>query len=527
MPDKTAASGVPAKMKFSLNILIVTIASVACSLQATAQSTLLITERDAVMPGRLIYDAVCRSNAAAMVYRDSVSRSSMGLSFLYDTQSRPVLAQNGDGYRDFMVRADSYTRLGDKSVVWGDASFTTGKMRNIRWADCIDYERLAPYVLGDPAGGDLSTREYDFSGGYATHLGRWSVGVFGSYRAEIASRNRDPRLRAIVSDLNIEIGLTRRVSDSYVVGAKAALEIYRQNCDLDFYNPLNDINTYPLTGLGTYYNRFSGNSNEAAGYQADGGRVGVQLLSRELKGFNCYLVYGRERVQQRLRDYNNLTLAYLTHSSLGALVSYRFQINKSLRVAPVVSMDYDDRRGTENLFGTAIGSGYEVIGERDNYRLTRYRLSVGVPVEFTHGNSCLSVAPALTGTGVECKVIDVDRRVCVRGLAPGLSAGYSGLMSGSVLLKAGLSADYSMNRAPESRNNLLTQLSAIDDKDLAASVAGNYEMLKADCLRLGAEIGVGKMISQVLYSININYRYRRYESPADCHRLDVTLSATF
>ncbi|MDE6377496.1 MAG: hypothetical protein K2K72_01995, partial [Duncaniella sp.] len=311
-------------------------------------------------------------------------------------------------------------------------------------------------------------------------LDKWSVGAQGSYRAEIASRDRDPRLRAVVSDLCVEAGCTRRISGSYIVGVKGALDIYRQNCDLTFYNPINDINTYPLTGLGTVYRRFAGNSNEATGYQADGVRAGAQVIPTGDHGFNCSIDYFHERLEQRLRDYNNLTLARVAHSSIEGLLSYTFRLNSGVGVVPSVKVVSDTRRGSENLFGTAIGSGYDVIGERDNYRRSCTLVSASVPGEFSRGASRLFFTPSVTGTKVSCRVIDVDRRVSVSGLTPGLLAGYSAVVRQGMILQGGLSVDYTFNDAPASGNNLETQLPDITETGLAQSVLSNYDMLRAD-----------------------------------------------
>ncbi|MDE6378223.1 MAG: hypothetical protein K2K72_05705, partial [Duncaniella sp.] len=151
-----------------MKTLIPSVITSVCCVQLAAQSPgMAVREIDRVLPSKAVRDAVCGANAAAMVFRDTVSRSEAGVAMLCGAQSRPVEVELGDGYRDFSIGAESYTRLGKESVVWGNAAFTTGVTRNVRWADCIDYERVAPYVLGDNVGGDLSRREYTFKGGYA------------------------------------------------------------------------------------------------------------------------------------------------------------------------------------------------------------------------------------------------------------------------------------------------------------------------------------------------------------------------
>lgn len=230
--------------------------AVTLSTGAMAQSASLLPELQRLaLPVESKRLADFEPNPSAMFYRDSVSLSTLSFSADRTEEEKPVMEQLGDGHLLFGLSAASYSRLGQSSVVWGDAAFTTGSYRDVRWSDCIDYRRIAPYVLGDEAGGNLSTRCYSFSGGYAKNIGRWSAGVEAGYRAEIAYRNRDPRVKTVVSDLDISLGASYEVNSGHVIGLDADLNVYNQNCDLDFYSPVNEINTYTLTGLGTYYRR--------------------------------------------------------------------------------------------------------------------------------------------------------------------------------------------------------------------------------------------------------------------------------
>lgn len=515
-------------MHISPEKLTVTILAMTTFGCVMAQSHPGITSiRDASLPLSQTRETVCAANPATMVYLDSVSLSTVGVSARYDTQSRAVIRQLGSGGHDFTVDAGSYTRLSPSSCVWGDARFRTGVTRDVSWTDCIDYQRVAPYVLGDAVGGDISSREYTFSGGYSRSFGRWTAGAEAAYRAEIAYRDHDPRIKTVVSDLTVCLGASYSVTSRYAVGLDAAIGIYRQNCDLDFYNPINDINTYPLTGLGTYYKRFTGNNNKNSGYQSDGFSGGIQLVSKDGDGFNSALRFTHERMEQRLRNYNNLTLASTDIDNIGFSLSYTAGISSALRFAPVADINVDSRKGTENLFGTSSGASYDIIGKRSNYRYAHRVASLTLPLEITSGSSVFTPAPRIAWTDTEARVIDIDRKMHVSGLAPGVVIDYSRITDSSLLIQAGASFDYTFNSAPTTENNIPAQAPTIDIDGLGECVTSNFESLRSDRMAVSIDAGIGKMINRILYSVKLNYRYLDIDAGIRCHSVALTLGATF
>ncbi len=484
--------------------------------------------RDTSLPSRQARGAVCATNPAAMVYLDTLSLSRIGVSRHIDCQSEALVLQLGQGGYELSAEAESYMRLNTRSAAWGKASFATGLTRDVKWADCVDYQRLAPYMLGDGTGGDLALREYTFAGGYGAILGRWSVGAQASYRAEIAYRDRDPRLKTIVSNLVVKCGATYRVTPHYAIGLDAAIDIYRQDCDLDFYNPVNDINTYPLTGLGTYYKRFVGNANKSSGYQADGFSAGIQLINTDDEGFNASAEYARASMEQRLRAYNNLTLATTTHNTIEARLVYARQLSASVKLAPMARAILHTRRGKENLFGTAAGASYDIIGVRENYVESRRHASLAVPVEIAIGASRLTAMPQLSVENNRARVVDINRKYDVSGLTPALSIDYSLVTPRNLILDAGATIDYTLKSAPAGQNNIIQQVTAIDIEGLGECVAHNYDVLKSNRLATGVSAGIGKMHRNILFSIKVNYKYHTYATRhISRHYAAVTIGATF
>lgn len=471
--------------------------------------------------------SITSSSPATMNLLDPASFSSISVGYEYDHQQQALMQQLGDGSQVVSIEAQSYSHLSDVTTVWGAARFSTGSMRNVRWSNCIDYERVAPYVLGDGTGGDLNAHTYTFSGGYNRRFNRWTLGVDAAYRAEIAYRNRDPRVKTVVSDLDIDLGGSYRLSDSYAAGLSAGINVYNQNSDLEFYNPVNDINTYPLTGLGTYYKRFTGNTTKASGHQSLGFTAGAQLIPVSGEGFAADILFDHYRMNERLRNYNNLTLAYTDNNFLTANLLYTSELSSQLKIAPSLSFTSRSRKGTENLFGTSSAMSYDVIGTRSNYRHSFLSGEAQLPVELHLAAGYFTVTPAATFDHISEKITDIDRRISVSHLTPELTLDYSAITSKKLIWKAALSAAYSISSAPDKDNTILSQASVIEPQQLGQSVVDNFEMLRADRLGLGANINVSKQIRRIIYGVTLTYNYIHYTDHGSCNSLAVTLSATF
>ena len=462
------------------------------------------------------------SNPATMLFRDSVSLSSFTVGGEYDRQDKPVMEQLGDGSDLFGISAGSYTRLGAESVVWGNASFMTGTYRSVRWTDCIDYNRVAPYVLGDEAGGNLSTRAYRFAGGYARGFSRWTVGVHAAYRAEIAYRNRDPRVKTVVSDLDIALGGGYTVNGHSVIGLNAGVNIYNQSCDLDFYNPLNEINTYTLTGMGTYYRRFMGNANKNSGYSSFGYNLGLQWLPVSGQGFAATLAYTGYRMEQQLRNYNNLTLGYTGNDILDLSISYRHQFGGGIMIQPTIDGNMFRRKGTENIFGASAGSSYDRIGSSSPYRFESSRFGLSVPVRFERGRSSVTLTPDIAYESEKESYADPLRRLGASHAISGLDADFSTVSGNNWLWN--LSAGVSYAKA-DPMEEILTDLE--QDTPLGQCVLSNYSMLKADRSAFNVSAGISRAVMNFIVSLRVAYRMTDYKGEGLRHGAVVTLAAEF
>lgn len=321
----------------------------------------------------------------------SLARFSAGIDCCH--AQPPYVEQEGGGYTALSIETEAYKRISAKSVAWGGAWYSSAVRRDVRWADCIDYDYVAPYVLGDEKGGDLRSNCYRFRGGIATMAAEWTFGAQIDYRAEIAYRDVDPRIKSIVSDLCASVGISRPISHLWRLGASASLSRYDQNCDIDFYNPINDIVCFPMTGLGSWYQRFVGNTNKGSGHEAIGWSAGIQAINLKSGGISA--AYQGYKMRLRLRGFNNLILGYTDNDIFTANACYACRHGSSIILMPAVTFALRHRRGTENLFGPALGSSYDKIGSVPNYHQSRLYVRGRCHLQVNTGNYSLTITPGI------------------------------------------------------------------------------------------------------------------------------------
>lgn len=380
-----------------------------------------------------------RSNPAAMPYAMDSQLIGIYLDGRYANtgDTRPV--ETGDGHLLGSIGAESYRHLGKSTTVWGNARFLSGKIRDIRWNNAANYDLLGPYVIGDGVGGDITRRSYDFLGGYAGIAGQWSWGAQAHYRAAIDYRRRDPRDKIIVSDLDITLGGGYRLKNSpLAVGLAASARIYNQSADIEFYSPISDIKTYTMTGLGSYYPRFSGTSATNAAYTGVGfGMVASLFPTRDIsRPVRAQIEAGHIKLRQYLRNFNNLELTYITTTHLAGEAGILFPGHPGQTFGATVRAEYNKKNGTENIVGASEGNNYPVIGERQNYSAEHFSASLSLPAEFCL-NTTNRLNLKLSGSFVSSteKLVDPSRQIAATGVIPQVDIAWNHKFSQATSLK--------------------------------------------------------------------------------------------
>lgn len=380
------------------------------------------------------------------VFRESYS--SLQLNTVYSGCKKPFILQKGEGTLCGEAQVISYLHLSKHTTVWGSASYLTGKNRKISWSSTADYDILAPYILADSVGGDTRTEQYNFSGGYATQLGKWRIGGEVTFRAEQEYRNRDPRMRSVISDLTFKMGGTYNLKD-YQLGASVQGNIYRQSNDVDIYNELGGPSEYMMTGLGTYYQRFSGSETDI---YYKGGGIGVLLSAAPLDEIGLYgdVAFRAFRYHRYSDVYNSLPLTTLYSDEVKANIGWK-RAGEKHHIAFFGHFGFTRKHGDEHVAGNASAGVYPVIADLTMYRCyqantylgalygRRASLSWNVEGRFGYlGNHDLYVYPArsrlykhLYGELKGQAFLPVSRRFMLSGL---LSAAYFGKMKSSIAM---------------------------------------------------------------------------------------------
>lgn len=303
-------------------------------------------------------------NTSHRGYRYSHSLTNVGMDFLYNTQKEAVIPQEGSGYVGGDVAVSSF-QLFNKGAVWGGASYTRGKIYNMQFNETSDYMRLAPYVMADSVGGDLSTQSYKISGGFNVRLPhKFDIAAEAAYRATIEARRVDPRPKNIVSDLNVKVATSYGISDSMRIGVHVGAGIYNQSNILKFYSEKGTPNVVHLTGLGNRYVRFDG-SNTSTVYNGYSAEAGAALLSLKA-GWNSSVNYRYSSYTNIISTLNNLPMSESREHAAYADLSYHFIMGKDFSTVGLQG-GYVNRAGVENIFGDAADNIYPLIGSIRQY----------------------------------------------------------------------------------------------------------------------------------------------------------------
>lgn len=324
------------------------------------------TMRESNMLSRISEDIYSLS-PSSVLYRKTYSFSQAGLSYKVRREDKPVLYQLGDGEDIFGFSASSYLRLDGKSVAYADVRYGNGVIRNVLWNSSSDFLLLYPYVMADTVGGNLRTEEYCFSGGYSGRKGKLIFGGSMSYRALHEFRKIDPRPRNITSDFSATASCGYHFG-GYVLSVSADVRIYRQNSDIEFYNE-NGANTseIPMTGLGSYYGRFSGTGAYLDNLHRGGGySVSLSLVPAGIYGFSASIYYRNFSVSRLLKGQNDAPLTELHIREPGFICTYKRKSGK-VSAGFFLSGGVSFRNGDEMILDNGASNIYNVLGRINMY----------------------------------------------------------------------------------------------------------------------------------------------------------------
>ena len=437
------------------------------------------------------------SNPAEKSRIDFENSTSVTAGFNHELEKEAVVVEEGRGHNlaDITVVTRQHLK---KGRVWGGASFTTGSLRDIRFNSASDYSNVSPYVVADSVGGSRSVQQYSFLGGYSAEAGeRLTWGAEMAYRAGIEYRNRDPRVKNIVSDFRLSAGFTASLSDKSYLGASAGLHLYNQDSDVEFYNPMNSIHEFVATGVGTTFARFYGSTSSSA-YKGLGLVSNLQFVAGN--GMRLAAGFDYDDMDFILRDYNDLTLANIDNYRVRGEIAYSIgnvggitEFYDNAKIKPHLNVDWNRRIGRENIFGTATGNSYPVIGDRQYYWRDLFDVDLTVEMKIPiDSRRIVLVAPEVIYAFSDEHYRQPVRHFKADWLTFGTKLGFEQITLS--LLKYGINAGVFYNAA----NDKESVFEGYDvEKMYHQAVLHNFEMLSSDRFGLSADMFIDVPISTI------------------------------
>ncbi|MDE6368067.1 MAG: hypothetical protein K2K94_02380 [Muribaculaceae bacterium] len=465
------------------------------------------------------------STPATMHFADTVNVSTAVLTADIDRSDIAVLAQNGKGYNYYSLFAETYYKLSPVSTLWGHAGYLNGKTLDIAFCDVINYETVAPFVLCDDAGGNLNSQRYDFGGGWSRcYNGIWSLGAQADYAATVSHRAVDPRVRNIVSDLNVVVGGARKVGQGYMLGLNLGVRVYNQDTDVDFYNTVTHAVTMVYTGLGTTSSRFRGADAQNSSHRMTGFNASLQLVPTT-HGDRFYgdIAIERTNVDLILTGYNNLNFGTTTTTMLKAKLSRQWSVGQGVTLFPTISCYISNRVATENLFGSS-AENYDKIGERQNYHHNHQRLMFEMPVSIrlNQGATLLTVLPIVGYAGNKEYLLEPARNIHTDCIIGGMS------LSATKRLACQWAIGAKVEYAGRFAASTSAEWGGLDfTTPIGLMCKSNYSMSSCDVTTQKVSVTASRAINAVVASLSASLEHSDYKGLSENNRLAVGLSLTF
>ncbi len=297
------------------------------------------------------------------------SLSSISVGFTGERYNSAPVSYDGKGYGTAYFDAESYLKTSN-SAITGHASYSNGTRFGISGCEVSDPELLYPYFTADTVGGNMRSECYNFGGSYSSSFsgGKWIYGAELHYIALLEYRQRDPRPKNTVGQLDFGASIGLKTGNYYLLAGGKAYK-YSQSNSISFVSELGTVKIFHLTGPGFQYNRFAGSNRDV---NFSGWSRGVSLtLWPASEGAFASASYDCVTLRKILKNLNNLPINRLTDNVVKAEIGWKTHTNTFS-----ANLTYDHRNGVENIFGDPAGNVYPELFSLSTF--SRHYLSGGV-----------------------------------------------------------------------------------------------------------------------------------------------------
>lgn len=491
----------------------------------TEPDTLMRALREAASPtNALIREAYANPATRPDAFGHSLSELSIG--YRLQTEEQPTVRQKGDRTDFGYFATEGYRHLSEKSTLWGDAGYRIGKRRNVVWNLASDYELIYPAITTDTVGGgDLTSEEYTFGGGYGHRGERFGWGASADVRAGQEYRTTDPRPRNITIDISATLGGSLRIG-RYKAGLSASLRVYKQTSATYFANPIGGTGLFRLTGLGAYYAGYTGDNQDTEGdlYRGNGFSAEAVLLpAHGRKGLFLTLGYDRLKITKILRSYKHLPLQEVIPHTFRADAAWLQRPEQGLYWGIGVKNRYEYREGIENIVAESVGGAYETIGalKTFEYSLLQNRLELLVGRESPR--SAWAVSPWAAYQRRTADYLYPAQHMEHAHAGGGVEVHYT-YQGHRTMLRTTVGADYFASLS----HNLAIPVANIDIPQLVEMVRYEYDRRSQDRLGLQATLrGDYRLRKRMTLFLAADYRIDRYRDGTLSHYAQIACGLAF
>lgn len=287
---------------------------------------------------------------------------------------RSGLAQTGNDDRAFRLNAGSRYSFTPNDGLMGSVEFEKGRTKGISWNAGGDFTLLYPYVIGLPDTSFIDRERYSFMGAYLHKFGRWSAGGQFKYRAELTSRDRDPRPQNIVGDLDAKL-FGGWAGDKYRLAVTASYRHYTQTSKVRWLGNV-ELNRVPyhMSGIGYHFHRDFIFHDEYANFVGDGYGCSLEFAPTDGDGLGISAGYNLFSFDRELPLSNDMPITSMDVSRYWTEVSW---IHKGRFVYGLRLLgELEDRKGIERTINDGKDtptSRFEVGEEFDGIQIKDIR----------------------------------------------------------------------------------------------------------------------------------------------------------
>lgn len=355
-------------MKHFQSILILPTLFLGAKMYAQDNDSIMKTVREEYSYERIFKNSI-NSNPANMLgsrkYRITVFNI-----FTQNSDTPNELQQKGKGTSLWGAETRTHQILDANTTVWGSASYSQGKNKQVVWNENADYDIIHPYVAADSVGGDMKFENYAFSGGYSKRIHSYTVGITGSYKASLSYRDIDPRPKNTSANFSLALGVNKLMFNKFKIGTYLEAEKYTQKHYLSFVSNQGFPMIYNMNGLGNYNALLSGKLRQSY-YEGWSYGSGLQIFEAEKRSWYLSAGIKKFNLDKLLTEYADLNASKIDEQQFNFSLGKFFETN-TLSWGLSAMGSHTKRKGTENLFFNDNSRNYLQIGsaERYNHQVT-------------------------------------------------------------------------------------------------------------------------------------------------------------